>query len=153
MNQTEAMPREVPERLDVGRGIDHVVAARDMYNPPPLLLQKGDRYRFEVGEADDWRDASITTSPAGYDHPPYAYLVPVFLVMRPFRRFARGLWFQLVGGIEYAGHTDLFPVGMGPVERDVQDDAPRRIILFANDLPGKYDNNHGQVALRITRLA
>lgn len=121
------------------------------YNWTGLQLESGASYRFEVPAGDTWQDADIECGPDGWSTEQLPWMKETFVeFFEPMRRCPEANWFELIGSY---GDDDnsLFRIGSGASPHTATRDT--ELYLFANDLPAKYDNNHGSLEVTITRIA
>jgi hypothetical protein len=127
--------------VQIGQKTTVTVAARPLWNDTGVVLDQGHRYRFTA--TGQWIDWYINCGPAGYPSPN--------LVMRlgeGARRVPNQPWFALIGAIA-RDSSSQFPIGAGC---NYQAASGGELTCFANDVPGFYWNNKGQVQLTIERL-
>lgn len=163
--------------LEDGQSVTVDVVARDPWNWTGIYLEAGE-YRFTA--TGQWVDLNIPSGPAGttgwsrYRPREAGRLLGTLIGQgeRLFRRLTRnpmanfiltrrdeGMpWFALIGvvandatpvGGDQALHEHI-PIGAGTSH---QVSRPGYLYAFANDAWSFYGNNHGSVALRITRTA
>ena len=121
------------------------VCAKRGWNHTGLSVSEGQRVRLEVDKTSvvDWRDAGIPSSPAGDTRGGW------FRYLERWRRLPSSPWYALIGAIG-KGPTDRFYVGYGTCVTATTDG---ELLLFANDVPGFYWNNHGQLTSNVTGLS
>lgn len=104
-----------------------------------VQVRPGEKYRFTAH--GQWFDAGIPCGPEGYER---WWLKPLVGL----RRVRPALWFELVGCLDKDLST-AFRIGAGTTQTFQRGGA---LYVFANDAPGFYGNNKGQVELTVTRL-
>jgi hypothetical protein len=127
-----------------------VVDPRDLFCPSGISVVPGARYRFEA--EGKWKDWWIRCGPEGWPG----------LVLEGGNRLPWRRTFLLCASVG----KDLqraFPVGPGcnwTAPAEAAEWADQQLYFFANDWPGKYDNNHplppsegGPMRVRVTRLS
>ena len=118
------------------------VVARERWNP--LGVSAGPGESFEFACAGRWVDWTIECGPEGY---------PGTWAQRwaqAFRRKRDAPWFCVIGALD-RNHHWLFAIGSGGVWTNTTGRlAP--LYAFANDVPGFYWNNRGEVQLDIKRV-
>ena len=126
---------ERPDRQDL------VVAARDRWSSV-ISVEAGRQYTF--GARGIWIDAYIKCGPEGYS-------VWWLRLFEPLRVLPTANWFCLVGRFD----RDERDVPAMMIEIGARCTwtaaADGKITFFANDVPGMYWNNRGEVALEILR--
>lgn len=128
----------------------------DMYdelcdNWSGVRLMKGASYTFTVADGDTWKDADINCGPGGWKSDELPWYKEGFVQFaEQYRRLPGANWFALAGAL---GDEDdeLFLIGNNKEPFTVQRNA--NLYLFANDIPSKYDNNEGSLAVKIVRTA
>lgn len=134
-------------KLGIGEEATFEVDAQLEWNPSQVDLDAGQSYeiRAKVKPDTEWKDAGVESSLSkGWNWPSRAI---GWLARRKAR--ARHLpMYSLVGAIDQDGAT-FFLIGDGT--RLV---APKagELQAFANDWPGRYENNQGRAEVHIRRL-
>jgi hypothetical protein len=127
--------------MEVGEKTTVTVAAKPPWNDTGVRLEAGRTYRMSaLGEWVDWR---IPCGPAGYPSPN-----PIMRLAERFRRAPVDPWFALIGAMD-RNSSSQFLIGAEYVYRPTRSG---QLTCFANDVPGFYWNNTGEVELTIERL-
>ena len=140
------------KRLDPGRTVRVVIAAKRARNETGFLLEKGESYTARYLSHDRWKDGGREAKPSGIDfHGLKGYLAVFLERLRP---YSAGRWFQVVGRID-RGHK-VFPVLSDRQDcegRPFEFVAPAdgELVLLVNDV--WYSNNTGFMTLEIGRPA
>ncbi|KXX65222.1 DUF2235 domain-containing protein [Marichromatium gracile] len=147
--------------LAPGQEVEVEVAARtrDLADQPwRLHLEAGATYGFALSPTQVWQDGELPPCSAdGWDRQDLRglrrLLRPVIHLFESQRQNPEANWFELVGEIrEDSGARHRFRLGAHPAER-VQPPASGMLLCYANDALDHYDNNAGQIRLRISRLS
>jgi len=118
------------------------IRARARWNQTSIMLTAGETY--ELVASGCWTDLVIPHGPGG--DPSNSWYMRLF---ERWRRVPTADWFSLIGTI----NTDMetaFVIGGRCLH------SPRRtgqLMCFANDVPGFYWNNFGEIHLRVTRVS
>ena len=128
--------------MDVGQTCSAAILARPHWNATGIHLVRGGRYRMRA--SGRWRDWFI---PHGADGDPSQIFYMRWF--EPLRRMPHQNWFMLIGALNRDAST-AFPIGCGRNYSATQDG---ELTCFANDVPGFYWNNRGEVDLTVTRIA
>lgn len=130
------------KELMIGDSHQFLVAAAEPWNASGLRLTPDEAYHLAVIETSDWRDDKLATTADGFTR---WDLTPVDSVLRvPSEK-----WFCLIGAIS-PNLDHFFRIG-SRLNRFVPPSGGE-LYCFANDVPGLYDNNYGQLTLRVTRI-
>ena len=128
--------------MRVGQTAYVCVHANKLWNDSGVDVVSGQSFAFVVPDSERWTDWKKQCNADGYDSTQ---------LMRPWeslRRVPQARWFQLICTI---GKTNQSPIVVGSHLLDFLPPSPGRFYLFANDIPWMYWNNHGTIAVRITR--
>jgi hypothetical protein len=129
-------------KLAKGESATAVVRAAQYWNPTGIEIGYLEAYAVEAeGEWEDWGRRSDADGQAG------SFIQELF---RGAKRCGEAQWFQLVGSV---GGSDQRLVPLGTFARWTSRSLePGELFLFANDAPGFYWNNAGELTVRITRV-
>ena len=113
-----------------------------------MNMAAGQFYRIEVEMLEPWFDDTYPATPAGLSA---AWRdSPLMWLGIPLRQTIGAPWFQLRGKIvSVDGEEAEFPIGDGV---DIEPDITGELLVFINDAPGSYGNNHGSARIAISRL-
>ena len=118
-----------------------LVMADCKLNKSGVILEEGERYKFEVVNVELWKDGRIITNPEGFSR---WWLKP----FEKFRRYPEAALLTLVGGV-----TNVLRHWFQIVQKATQvASAEGEFFCFANDVGFRYGNNKGQLLLKITHL-
>src|SRR4051812_10379488 len=129
--------------MRIGQTAYVCVHANKLWNDSGVDVVSGQSFAFTVPGSERWTDWKTPCDADGYDSNQ---------LMRPWetlRRVPGARWFKLICTI---GRTIRSPIVVGSQLLDFLPPFPGRLYLFANDIPLMYWNNHGMIAVRITRL-
>jgi hypothetical protein len=119
------------------------IPANDPGYKTGIILKKECRYNFSVPEGQTWNDKGLRPFTAdGRD-------VPWLILAVPFLRKPSVKWFALCGMVN-AGSGQKFKIGSGLTGFSPEEEG--ELICFANDVPGFYGNNSGELLLKITEI-
>ncbi|MEY2487750.1 MAG: hypothetical protein QOH39_3398 [Verrucomicrobiota bacterium] len=128
--------------MRVGHTAYICVYADRRWNDSGVDVISGQAFAFSVPDSEKWIDWRKRCGAEGYNSN---------RMIRPwenFRRVPRARWFQLICTV---GKSLRSPIIIGSQLINFLPPSPGRLYLFANDLPWMYWNNHGMIAVRITR--
>jgi hypothetical protein len=115
-------------------------------------VKKGDILRFETLPDAVWVDFFIVTTAAGFASAEAPAAIRAFMQQNEaMRRLPKANWFELSGCVVKTAQPlaeSCFRIG---TNRIVTMPSDGELSLFANDLPGYYGNNFGEIAVKITR--
>jgi hypothetical protein len=131
------------KKLTKGESATAVVRAAQYWNPTGIEIGYLEAYAVEAeGEWDDWGRRSDA------DGQPGNFFQELF---QGAKRCGEAQWFQLVGSV---GASDDRMVPLGTFARWTSHSLEAgELFLFANDAPGFYWNNAGELKVRITRIS
>ena len=122
------------------------VDARCEWNPTGVILERGARYNLKVTRLrEDWEDWQTPADLETGWPQRYAWSARH---MQPWARAPRLPMYALIGAQGREERT-FFVVGR---ETTLTAARGEELLFFANDWPGRYDNNHGCVELQIQKL-
>jgi hypothetical protein len=124
-----------------GESATTIVRARLRWNDTGIVLSAGETYRFAATGC--WIDWFIRHGPGG-DPSTIAYL----RCLEPLRVMPHAHWFALIGALDRDMRT-AFVIGEGDVWRP---ESSGELTCFANDVPGFFWNNWGDVRLDVSRI-
>jgi len=139
--------------------------ARDKNCMTGVKLKNGEFYTFSIHSiSDDWKDGDKNNglgSYKGLDHTGWDiswlpwYKRWIWLI-EGFRQCTTANWFEIVGVVPGEdGNPMQFRIGEGINSKKYlhyKGEDNKELIVYANDLPGYYDNNHGEMKLKIIRV-
>lgn len=128
-----------PRRLDVGETVRIQISARQQENYTGVLVQPGDVHTVTACPGQTWYDGGRPSHPPDGD--PGTWLMNLFARTK---RAPKALWFALIAETE-GQRFDLSR------DQDVASDRSGVLILYANDTPGMYWNNTGEIEVVIVR--
>jgi len=151
------------QELKVGEESNGVIfKTKSRCNDTGIHMQAGERYLVSIDTKNSvqWKDASIHSSPEGFDNHMTNYH-PLMILALPMRRHLKDAWFVVMGKIGRHGTT--FRVGEKKGEKKkVTATETGRLYLYVNDaIPPFciggckvfYANNHGTGQVTVERLA
>jgi hypothetical protein len=147
--KSSCMP-EALRRLDVlpaGQPVTVTVDARCEWNPTGVILERGARYNLKVTRfTEDWQDWRADSDLETGWSAMYGW------GGRQLQHWARAPRFPMYALIGAQGREErsFFVVGR---ETNLTAAAGEELLLFANDWPGRYNNNRGCVQLQIQKLS
>jgi uncharacterized protein (DUF2235 family) len=143
-------PTAEPQELEVGGDARFTVRAADQYNWSGVRLEKGRTYRFDIDAQQRWQDDEISCGPSGWtsDQLPW-YKEHIVRAFEDKRRVPDANWFELIGSLD--DDDDFFRIGAGGADGLYTATRDAELYAFANDLKTRYDNNEGQLEVKITR--
>ena len=146
-------PSALGRELAVGEKASFTVRAPERFNWSGVRLIGGGHYAFTLAQGQKWTDRDIVCGPEGWRSETLPWLKErVANAVESRRRCPQANWFELIGAI---GEDDkrLFRIGRGGSEATYR--APRSgdLYAFANDLPGLYGNNRGELEATVKRVA
>ncbi|MDF2155026.1 DUF2235 domain-containing protein [Vibrio sp. CAU 1672] len=126
------------------------VYAAEKYNRSGVFLEAGRTYQFSVADDEQWYDASIACSAAGWDRADVELGLKEVAIttLEPFRRVAGADWFTLCASIG-SQDKELFEIGLSAQYTPA---TSGELCPFANDLERFYGNNRGSIRCTVTRL-
>ena len=129
-------------KLEKGESVTAVVRAADYWNPTGIEVGYLEAYAVEAeGEWDDWGRRSDADGQVGN------LLQELFQAAK---RCPDAQWLQLIGSV---GASDERLVPLGTFARWTSRALESgELFLFANDAPGFYWNNSGELKVTITRV-
>lgn len=130
-------------KLAKGDTCTAVVRAREYWNPTGVEVGYLESYAIEA--AGTWEDWGRSTDADGVADGLLQDLLSAA------KRCPEAQWFQLVGSVG-ASEERLFPLGTFAHWTNRTFGAGE-LFLFANDAPGFYWNNDGELTVRITRIS
>lgn len=127
--------------MNVGEQNTFPVYARQFWNDSGIDLVKDARYLFNA--QGNWLDLITPCGPDGY--PGLFYQKKLENLLRiPNRK-----WFLLCGAVDQDSNT-AFEIGSSYLYKS---DKKGRLFCFANDMPGWYWNNFGNIQVKIKRVS
>jgi hypothetical protein len=117
-----------------------LIYAADPVSPAGILTEAGEQYHIRTDASGRWKDAWISCSPKGFFN-----VLAWVAGMR-----VKGAKCFCLCGILDEREQSAFAIGLERV-LDVPDGGGR-LQFFANDTPGYYQNNSGQIRLQVQRL-
>lgn len=130
-------------RLEPGERAAFTVLARRRWNDSSVFLEAGRGYRLTVADIVDWKDWWLEADPETGVRSPPAWLE--WPPVRRLRRVPTAPLLALVGCIGRDPST-AFRIGRG---REYAPATTGELSAFANDVPGFYWNNSGQLTLAV----
>ena len=129
-------------KLGKGESDVAVVRAREYWNRTGIEVGYLEAYAFEAtGSWDDWGRTTDADGGAG------SFLQDLLVAGK---RCQQAQWFQLTGSV---GASDEHSFALGAHARWTNcSPQTGELLLFANDAPGFYWNNSGEIRVRITRI-
>jgi hypothetical protein len=129
-------------KLAKGESDTAVVKAREYWNRTGIEVGYLEAYAFEA--TGSWNDWGRSTDADGGD---WGFLQDL---LNSGRRCQQAQWFQLIGSV---GASDERAFALGAHARWTnRSPETGELLLFANDAPGFYWNNSGEIRVRITRI-
>lgn len=128
-------------RLGPGERASFTVLARRRWNDSGVLLEAGRGYRLTVADIVDWKDWWLEADPETGVRSPPAWLERPWA--RSLRRVPNAALLALIGCIDH-DPTTAFRIGRGCAYAAAR---TGELSAFANDVPGFYWNNSGQLTL------
>lgn len=138
-------PATLPGGFTIGQSKTITIQANNAYNFPNIFVEEGQKFRFRVGENDQWVNGTVSSNADGYtpgffdgarrqgDFNMMALVAEVFRTNNDVFSFS-GTKFRVGTSQEWRATTTGF------------------LNLFANDCMTCYFDNHGSVALTIKRI-
>jgi hypothetical protein len=129
------------------------IRSKSFWNASRLILEADVTYHFLPARDATWKDASVETDVDGWW--PTGWKAWFMAVAKPLLRAPDQKLFQLMGLNFRSCYNDnhdcaaQFPIGKAGFT--FKPAASGEFCAYANDLPFAYDNNSGEIALRITR--
>ena len=141
-------PAAAPAGLDVGASARSWVDAQCRWNRTGVLTQMNALYEVEViAQTEAWFDDELESDLATGWIGRIARLVGFFA--RGFARDVHSPMYALIAAQGKEGNDYTLVGSRGAVTGTREQ--PAELLLFANDWPSKYQNNHGCLKVQITR--
>ncbi len=131
-------------QLSIGAQETLRVKAHEKRSGHPILeVVIGECYRFAVPEGQTWKDffGLITCGPEGFS----------YRLFRKHLRVPSKPYFYLCGLVDDGTDVHTFAIGKQPLH-GWKAPATGKLYLFANDVPGFYWNNRGEMIVIVERL-
>jgi hypothetical protein len=127
--------------VNIGDKTTATMAARPVWNDTGVVLDEGCTYHLSA--TGEWVDWTIKCGPGGYPSPNV-----IMRLAEKLRRAPADPWFALIGAID----RDRSAQFLIAAECQYHPTRTGQLTCFANDVPGFYWNNKGQVELTIERV-
>ena len=125
------------------------IVAQEPKNDVGLRVEKGQAYIFTVHGDQFWYDKNRLNKP--FCGESGSWLMNSFLIFKD-KKAPDSLWFSLIAEIEGENIPyDLCTDGNNQTISNLSFGSSGMLFLYANDVEGFYDNNHGIIRIEIQR--